>query len=589
MRAQFRFRIRIVLGVVVLGILAILLRLYYIQIIQGDLYAQKADRQFASGGEGLFDRGAIYFTRKDGTLISAATLSTGFLVAINPQTLTDPAAAYAAIREVASSTIPYDTFLAAAAKQQQVYIEVAHRVSDAGGKALALRAIPGVQVLRETWRYYPGGSLAAQSIGIVSYGSGDTLVGQTGIETMYDGTLSRSGAALYKNFFAELFSNVGDLLVNTKDVREGDLVTTIEPEVQTRLEHDITKVNTRYSSSETGGIIMDPATGAILAIASFPAYDANNLQNVNPTLLGNPLVEHVHEFGSIMKPLTLASALDAGVITPETTYTDTGCITVDTRQICNWDLKGRGVVDMEQIIVQSLNVGAAWVATRLGQEKFRSYFTTLFGQKTDIDLPNEGHALLSNLSKPQQIGYDTAAYGQGIALTPIQMVRALGAVANGGVMVQPHLVKAIRLNSGIERGLDWSKRTPVFSPAAARDVATMMTTLVDQKLEGGKAKIPTMSIAGKTGTAQLTDGKGGYYTDRYFHSFFGFFPSYAPRFVILLYTNDPKGVAYASETLDSTFLDLVHFLIDYYQVPPDRGLSAQGRSGGTGSPPLTSL
>lgn len=575
MRAQFRSRIRIVFGLLVLMTLAVVVRLYFIQIVHGDEYAQKADRQFASGGSGLFDRGAIYFTRKDGTLISAATLSTGFLAAINPQTLQDPEAAYRAISAIASSTLTREAFLAAAAKKQQVYIEVAHHISEVGGKALAAQAIPGVQVLKESWRYYPGGSLASQTIGIVSYGSGDTLVGQTGIETTYDGTLSRSGDALYKNFFAELFSNVGNLLVNTKDVREGDLITTIEPEVQTRLENDIAKVNQRYSSTETGGIIMDPATGAIIAIASYPSYDANNLQNVDPALLGNPLVERVHEFGSIMKPLTMAAGLDAGVITPTTTYHDVGCITVDTRKICNWDLKGRGVIPMPQIIIQSLNVGAAWIATQLGQQKFRDYFTAYFNNKTGIDLPNEGHALLSNLSKPQQIGYDTASYGQGIAVTPIQIMRALGAVANGGIMVTPHLVRAVRLNTGIERDLDWSQLTPVFSGTAARETATMMTALVDTKLENGKAMIPTTSVAGKTGTAQLTDGKGGYYTDRYFHSFFGFFPSYAPRFAILLYTNDPKHVEYASETLDSTFLDLVHFLIDYYAVPPDRGLTSE--------------
>jgi cell division protein FtsI (penicillin-binding protein 3)/stage V sporulation protein D (sporulation-specific penicillin-binding protein) len=228
---------------------------------------------------------------------------------------------------------------------------------------------------------------------------------------------------------------------------------------------------------------------------------------------------------------------------------------------------------MEQIIMQSLNVGAAWVATQLGQDKFRAYFTTLFGQKTGIDLPSEGHSLLGNLSKPQQIGYDTAAFGQGIAMTPVQMIRALGAIANGGVMVQPHLVSAIRLDSGMVRELDWSQKTPVFSPESARETTQMMDAAFDVKLDGGNAKIPTMTVAVKTGTAQLTDGHGGYYTDRYFHSFVGFFPSYNPRFIILLYTNDPQHIQYASETLDSTFLDLTHFLIDYYQIPPDRGFA----------------
>ncbi len=579
MRAQFRSRIRLILVFFILATLGISLRLYFLQIVHGGDYALKADRQFSSGSSGLFDRGSIYFTRKDGTLISAATLATGFLVAVNPQILGDPEAAYAAIAAVAPSAVTHDAFLAAAAKKSEVYIEVAHHLSEEAGQALAAKNIPGVQVLRERWRVYPGDTLAAQTIGIVSYGSGNTLSGQTGLESTYNDTLSRSGNSLYKNFFAEIFSNVGNLLVNARDAREGDIVTTIEPEVETRLSDDIAKVNQQYSSKESGGIIMDPATGAIVAIASYPTYDANNLQNVDPTLLGNPLVEQVHEFGSIMKPLTMTSALDAGAITPQTTYDDTGCITVNTRQICNWDHKARGVIPMQQIIMQSLNVGASWVATQLGQQKFHDYFTKFFGQKTGIDLPNETGALLSNLSKPQQIGYDTASFGQGIAVTPMQMIRALGAIANGGSMVEPHLVSAIRLDSGITRTLDWGKETPVFSATSTRETIAMMDALDDDVLYNKKAKIPTMSVAVKTGTAQLTTPGGGYYNNRFFHSFVGFFPSYNPRFIILLYTDDPKGVLYASETLDATFLDLTHFLIDYYAIPPDRGLATSTSSG----------
>jgi len=573
MRAQFRSRIRIVLASIAFIALLVFVRLYFVQIVHGDDYTQKADRQFASGGSGLFDRGSIYFTDKNKTIISAATLATGFLVAINPQTLMNPENVYTILAAHASTTISHDAFLLAAAKKTQVYIEVAHHVSVADGQALSALEIPGVQILRERWRYYPGDSLASQAIGIVSYGSGDALIGQTGLEAEYDGTLARSSDSLYKNFFAELFSNVGNLLVSAKNTREGNVVTTIEPQVQIRLEHDLVLVNQKYSSKESGGIIMDPTTGAIIAFASYPSYDGNNRQNVDPTLLGSPLVEDTHEFGSIMKPLTMAAALDAGVITPNTTYTDTGCITVNTRKICNWDLKAHGVIKMEQIIIQSLNVGASWVATQLGQDKFRAYFTTLFGEKTNIDLPSEGHALLSNLGTTQQVNFDNMSFGQGIAMTPVQMIRALGALANGGAMVRPHLVSAIRLDSGVVREPDWSQKTSVFSPDAVRETAQMMTAGFDEKLDGGKAKIPTMSVAVKTGTAQLTDGHGGYYSDRYFHSIVGFFPSYSPRFIILLYTNDPKNVQYASETLDGTFLDLTHFLVDYYQIPPDRGFA----------------
>jgi cell division protein FtsI/penicillin-binding protein 2 len=572
MRSLFLSRIRLILLGIGLVALLIVIRLYFVQIVQGESYSAKADRQYATSGGGLFDRGAIYFTRKDGSLISAATLGRGFLVAINPQMLTDPEAAYAAL--ALESSMPKEEFLALAEKKSRVYIEVAHRLSEEEGEELSAKAIPGVLVLRERWREYPGGSLAPQSIGIVSYGSGDTLKGQTGIEAVYDSVLARSGESLYKNFFAQLFSSVGDLLIAASEAREGDVISTIEPEVQTRLEDVLQKLHKKYASKESGGIIMDPRTGAIIALTAYPSFDGNNLKKVDAGVLGNPLVEHVYEFGSIMKPLTMAAALDAGVITPASTYDDTGCITVNTKKICNWDLLPRGTTKMKSVIVESLNMGSAYLAERLGQEAFRNYFMQLFGQSSGVDLPSEGNALITNLTKPQQIGYSTAAYGQGIAVTPLQMIRASATLANGGVLPHPHVVRAVRLSSGIERAVKLEESVPVFGEKAVREVATMMTAVVDEKLEGGRAKIPSMSVAAKTGTAQLTNAEGGYYQDRFFHSFMGFFPSYAPRFIILLYTNDPRGVTYASETLNSTFLSLTHFLIEYYAIPPDRGVTA---------------
>lgn len=572
MRAQFRSRIRLLFVAVVVLALLLLVRLYFVQIVHGAEYTAQGDRQFSSTGGTLFDRGAIYFTRKDDTQISAATLATGFVLAVNPQTIEDPEAAYAAVALIASSTVSHDAFIAAAEKSERVYVEVAHHLDDETGRAIDALKLPGVEVWRERWRVYPGGPLATSAVGIVAYGSGDTLVGQTGLEASYESVLARSGDSLYRNFFAELFSNVGELFIDAKEAREGSIITTIEPEVQIRLARVVAAVHDKYQSKETGGIIMDPTTGAIIALATAPGYDPNDLNDVDPTRLGNPLVEHVYEFGSIVKPLTMTAGLDAGVIEPDTMYDDTGCITVNDATLCNWDHKPRGVVPMVEIIKQSLNVGAAWIATKLGQERFHDYFTALFGEKTGIDLPHEGRALIENLSTPEQVNYDTAAFGQGIAVTPIQMIRALGAIANGGVMVEPHLVSAIKLSNGVTRTLDWNQETRIFSAEAARETTTMMTALVDERLDHGMARIPTYSVAAKTGTAQLIDGKGGYATDRWFHSFTGFFPSYDPHFIILLYTNDPHGVTYASETLDATFLDLVHFLIEYYNVPPDRGI-----------------
>ncbi|HVW82689.1 MAG TPA: penicillin-binding protein 2 [Candidatus Paceibacterota bacterium] len=576
MRAAFRSRLRLLLGALILVAVLILVRLYFVQVVYGTDYALQADAQYAAQGATLFDRGAIYFTQKDSTPVAAATLSTGYLVAIDPQTLADPAAAYAAIDTLASSTLIGESdFLADAGKKSQVYIEVAHHLSDSAGKALAAEALPGVSVYRERWRSYPGGSLAAQSVGIVAEdASDDALKGRTGLEAYYESVLARADDALYQNFFAELFSNLGDALVSAKDAKEGNVITTIEPEVEARLESDLAKVNAEYSSQGTGGIIMDPHTGAIIALASAPSFDENDLAGTDPALLRNPLTENVYEFGSIMKPLTMAAGLDAGVITPSSTYDDTGCITVDKAQICNFDLKARGVTPMVSIIELSLNVGASWIATQLGQSAFRSYFTSYFGQKTGIDLPSEQGALLNNLQTTQQVNFDNMSFGQGISVTPIAMLRALSAIANGGVMPRPHLASAIELDSGLDKPLDWSGGTPVFSPAVASEVAQMLETVYPRDARLAINADPSLQYAGvpvaaKTGTAQVEKPGGGYYSDVFFHSFFGFFPANNPRFAILLYTNRPQGVEYASGTLTGTFMDLTNFLIDYYDIPPD--------------------
>jgi cell division protein FtsI/penicillin-binding protein 2 len=574
MRGAFRARLRLVLFGIGCTALLISVRLYFVQIVHGDEYAAKADRQYISRGEALFDRGAIYFTRKDGTLVSAATLASGFLVAVNPRLLTDPEAAYAALTAIASSSSDRASFMKAATNTQAVYIEVAHHINTEAGRTLAAQKIPGLIVLRERWRTYPGGELGAQTLGTVGFSSDDNeLKGRTGLEAKYENILSRSGDALYQNFFAELFADVGNLLKDARAEREGEVITTLEPEVETRLMNNLRTVMREYASTETGGIIMDPRTGAIIAIGSYPTYNANDFSNEPIAVLTNPLVSHVYEFGSIMKPLTVAAALDAGVVTPSSTYKDTGCLTLDTATICNFDHKARGVVALREILSQSLNVGAAYLADSLGGERLRAYFMKLgFGAKTGIDVPAETSGLIKNLSSPRKIEFATAAFGQGIAITPIEMIRALGTLANNGVPVTPHLARAIKLDTGITKTIDWAngQAAPVFNETAVRETTEMLTYVVDHSLSHGTLAIPTLSVAAKTGTAQLTNGTGGYYQDRYFHSFFGYFPSYDPRFIILLYTYDPKGVQYASETLTTTFMDLVHFLADYYALPPDR-------------------
>ncbi len=318
---------------------------------------------------------------------------------------------------------------------------------------------------------------------------------------------------------------------------------------------------------------MNPKTGEIYALDTAPSFDPNHFASEDADYFGNPLVEKRYEFGSIFKTMTMTSGLDAGVITPDTTYNDTGCIEVNKSRICNYDLKARGVIPMQEILSQSLNVGASFIATKLGHDRFRDYFTKLgLGTETGIDLPSEIHGDIHNLDSPRDVEYDTAAFGQGIATTPIETIRALSAIANEGKIVTPHIATAVRLESGVTKKLSWGDPVQVFSPAAADEVTHMLVKVVDTKLGNGTVKIPELSVAAKTGTAQIAGPDGKYIAGNvYFHSFFGYFPASNPKFAILLYTVKPQGVEYASETLTAPFMTLTHFLINYYDLPPDRG------------------
>ncbi|MBA3789023.1 penicillin-binding protein 2 [Patescibacteria group bacterium] len=575
MRRAFRFRLRILAGVLLFFALFLITRLYFVQIVRGASYALHGEHQYISSSQELYDRGTIYFTQKDGTLISAATLATGFLIAIDPEELKNQESVYTKLSSLLS--LSHTAFLASAAKSTDSYEVLAHQVSEAQGQAISDLNIPGVLVERERWRVYPAGSEAAQTLGFVAYDNGNTLAGRAGLEKQYNDVLERPAEGLFGNFFAEIFANLDSVIVDARSAREGDVVTSIEPAVEQKLDQEIKALNAQYSSTETAGIIMDPKTGEIIAMDSYPTFDPNNFKNGNPQYFGNGLVQHEYEFGSILKSLTMASGLDAGVIQPDTTYNDTGCIHPNNTKVCNYDHVARGVIPMKQILFQSLNVGAAFIADSLGHTRMRTYFTKLgMGEKTGIDLPAEPLGNIRNLNTNQDVNYDTAAFGQGIALTPVEMIRALGALANGGTIVTPHITKTILLPTGVQKVIPYAAPVEVFKPQSVNEVTTMLSQVFVNDAELARASnpglpIPRVTVAAKTGTAQVVNPNGGYYQNVFFHSFVGYFPTKNPRFIILLYTNRPQGVKYASGTLTKTFMDLTNFLVNYYDIPPDTG------------------
>ncbi|MBI2617864.1 penicillin-binding protein 2 [Candidatus Kaiserbacteria bacterium] len=570
MRSNFIVRIRVILGFVLLVAAFLLTKLYFVQIVYGDEYSARADRQYVRPNENLFDRGSIFFEDKDGRLVSAATLKTGFTVSINPNVLQNPENVYEKISGIIE--LDRDEFFKRAGKTDDPYEEIAKRVSPENGLLIDGLHIEGVKVHKERWRFYPGEALAAQTIGFVAFQE-DELSGRYGLERYYNDTLSRNTNNLYVNFFAEIFSNINTALFTGDDGREGDIVTTIEPSVQLFLERKLEEIGEKWNPRQAAGIIINPQNGEIYAMGIYPSFDINRFSEVeDASVFSHSLVEGAYEMGSIIKPLTLAAGLDSGAITADTTYYDQGFVTLDGLTISNFDGKGRGRVPMQEILNQSLNTGATFVMQKMGTETFREYMLKYgIGKETGIDLPNEGVGLVKNLESPRTIEYATASFGQGIAITPIETVRALSTLANGGVLVTPHLGKEIKYRTGLSKTISYVDGQRVLQESTSEEITRMLVKVVDEALLGGTVKFPNYSVAAKTGTAQIANTEErGYYDDRFLHSFFGYFPAYDPRFLVFFIMLEPKEVRFASQTLTLPFIDSVHFLINYYDVPPDR-------------------
>jgi cell division protein FtsI/penicillin-binding protein 2 len=570
MKSRLLGRARLLSFIFILAAALLIVRLYFVQIVHGGEYQKRAMGQYVESEPDTGTRGDILFSKRDGTPVSGAVMQSGWRVAITPADITDPNSAYAALS--AATTIDAERFYASVAKRGDPYEEVAFRVDDASASKIRAAKIPGVLLVGDQWRNYPAGDLAAHVVGFVGY-QGDRKTGVYGLERFWQNTLAQDSSGISINPFAEIFANVGAALSPDPTAHQGSVITSIEPNVQRELQETLALVMQQYSTKSAGGIIMNPATGEIVAMAERPTFDPNTYNTVDDvSVFRNPLVENVYEMGSIMKPLTVAAGIDAGTITPQTTYHDAGCIERSGKKICNYDGRARNTVNMQEVLNQSLNLGVTFIVDKMGHTNFEQYVRAYgLGEKTKIDLPNEATSIIDAIDNGYDVDYASASFGQGIAVTPIAMIRSLSSLANGGVLPSPHVVTAIKFPSGVTRSVDVPIGPRVLKEESARTVTEMLVKVFDTALLKGELKQEHYSIAAKTGTAQIAiPGGGGYYPDRYLHSFFGYLPAHDPQFIVLLYALEPHGAEFASATLARPFLDIAKYLINYYEVPPDR-------------------
>ena len=558
------------LNIFILGVtVAIGGRFFFLQILRHEVYSDFARRQQQYTAALEPTRGIIYM-RDDKTnkLARVATTQKGYLLYIDSRVFPRERAEELFTALNAATLLDQALYDAALRKNDDPYEVLKPRLTHEEGERVLALAIPGIGLIPRTWRFYPGDTLGSHVIGFVSHAA-ENPTGQYGIEKYYEEELRGAAGSVSQERDAQgLFIALGQQF-RTPPYEGQDIILTIESSVQRAAEKELSGLIKRWDAVQGGIIVVEPKTGKIKALAAFPNFNPNTYfdeQNFNVFL--NPFVEKIFELGSVFKPLTMSAALDVGAVTPETTYIDKGEVQIGSAVIKNFDGKARGIQTMTQVLQESLNTGAVFAMQRLGMERFKDYFYRFgFGEKIGVDLPGEVAGDISNLESKREVEFATASFGQGIAVTPLQLTMALSSLANGGMLMQPYVRET--LHNGKPRQQTAIRQ--VISPETSRTISRMLVEVVDTTLAGGKAKKPGYSIAAKTGTAQIPrEDKRGYEETEFLHAFFGYFPAYDARFLIFMFLERPLGVRYASQSLTESFQSLSDFLINYYTIPPDR-------------------
>ncbi|OQX71260.1 hypothetical protein B6D52_02125 [Candidatus Parcubacteria bacterium 4484_255] len=399
--------------------------------------------------------------------------------------------------------------------------------------------LPGVFFDSVPKRYYPEAEFFGHLTGFTRV-IDKKQRGQYGLEEFFDEDLiGIAGRQIKELSSLQIYRTV------SKPQPGVDIVLTVDRSLQFFVCNLLEKAIKDYNADSGSIILLSPKTGAILALANYPYFDPNEYSKAQDlSVFKNSAISDSFEPGSVFKIITMAGALDLNIVTPISLFTDTGFVKIDGETIHNVEDENFGIVTMREILEKSINTGAVYVSGLLGRESFRNYLKKFgFGGLTNIELSGEVSGNIDNLEREQLIYLATASFGQGIAVTPLQMVTAVGAIANSGQLMKPYIVDEIIDGKKI------IKRKPkiirrVISPSAAAMLSSMMVSVVENGY-GNKAKVSGYLVAGKTGTAQVPQSGGGY-SDEVIHSFVGFAPATNPEFAALVKIDNPKEERFAA-------------------------------------------
>ena len=436
------------------------------------------------------------------------------------------------------------------------------------GEAIIAEGLPGVKVTASSLRRYAEGGLASQLLGFV----GRDNIGLAGAEFDFNAVLSgRAGRLVFERDSLGNPIPFGALAV--EPIQPGaDLVLTIDRTMQRMAEEHLAAALERTGARGGAIVVMEPYSGDILALASAPAFDLTTLDlsdaDLDLSLFRNRVATDLYEPGSVFKVVTMAAALDAGVVTPETTFVDTGAVVIGARTIRNFDLSFHGQQTMTQVLQRSLNTGAVWVAQQLGSELFYWYARRFgFGEPTNSALAGEAAGIVREPGNLFWTPVDLAtnSFGQGIAVTPLQIVRAFAAVANGGDLVRPRLVRAIITADSVRSVAPVIERQVIREETAAQ-LRRMMQAVVDGVL-WHPAHTPGWPVAGKSGTSDVIED-GVYLQGESIASFVGFAPANDPRVVVLVKLDRPQGEILGGVVAAPVFSAVLADILPYLGVPP---------------------
>lgn len=521
--------------------------LYNLQLNRGNFYLDKAQAQQKAGGILTPLRGGIYFTDKNNNLIQAV-LNKEYPVIYavpseiqkNNKDISQLAKLLSEITKNSSSDIEKQLN-----KKNDQYELLVQKASAEQVEKIKFLEAGGIYVRNQLLRFYQYGSMASHVFGFVSSAEENGESGKYGLELNFNKLLA--GIVGQINGTEIVGSENGE-----------DLILTIDRNIQSQAEEILDKLIKEYGASGGTVIVQDPKTGKILAMGSFPNFDPNSYFDYEIKTFLNPAVQAVYEPGSVFKIITMAAGIDSGKITPETKYIDTGSVTFNGKTLQNWDLKAHGEQTMTGVIEQSINTGSVFAQRQIGPQLFYNYLIKFgLSELTDISLPGEVRGNLNNLKKGKDVDFATASFGQGVAITPIELINAVSVLANGGKLMKP-IILADEKPEIVKQ---------VISSQVAESVSKMMVSAVEKNV---LAAIKNYSVAGKTGTAFVPDFNKGGYTEQVINTYVGFAPAYDARFVILIKLDKPAGSPLAGQTVVPAFRELAEFILNYYNIAPDK-------------------